>query len=424
MILHPACEDEPKTKHVFITNESGAVRLVRNACKAFHPRGSDEAGVADYFQSYLHEQGKKLQLMSYIGNRLNVQFYNGGAIYFHREDIKSFLKGWPNPNNLLKAVSEDMENKVHLAELRALGIIDKLITGPFWRIVNQADNILDLNTPLLKMKQSFERWREDTSPLMDGEPLFEENDVPVHKDAIYDALFEATEDTDFDSLTQQALEMLMHGRILILERQAQDQLPGGKYSNPSESEKIISSNVPSTNMASERDFAILDLLIRSKPHATTLAYEALIMWQNNGALAWLQGKSDEEKQKLMESARKGAIEAQARYRERRKILQSQKLEKLKSKQNSKEETAHKAQNQKVKALLNLSRLGLLVPTQVEEVDNELAKIEEKDRREAVLAQLNVQKLVLLSKGKRHLFQQTQTVQGKKPLLTFQHLYHI
>ena len=80
----------------------------------------------------------------------------------------------------------------------------------------------------------------------------------------------------------------------------------------------------------------------------------------------------------MESARKGATEAQARYRERRKILQSQKLEKLKSKQNSKKETAHKAQNQKVKALLNLSRLGLLVWTQVEEVDNELAKIEEKD----------------------------------------------
>ena len=32
------------------------------------------------------------------------------------------------------------------------------------------------------------------------------------------------------------------------------------------------------------------------------------MWQNNGTQAWLQGKSDEEKQKLMESARKEASE--------------------------------------------------------------------------------------------------------------------
>lgn len=49
-MLDVACEDDNKTKHVFITNESGAVRLIRTACKAFHPRGSDEAGVSDYFQ--------------------------------------------------------------------------------------------------------------------------------------------------------------------------------------------------------------------------------------------------------------------------------------------------------------------------------------------------------------------------------------
>ena len=111
--------------------ESGAIRLIRTACKAFHPRRSDEAGVADFFQSLLHEQGNKLQSMSYVGNRLNIPFFSGGAIYYHREYIESFLKTWSNPNNLLKAVHEDMQNEVHLAEMRALGIIDKLITSPF-----------------------------------------------------------------------------------------------------------------------------------------------------------------------------------------------------------------------------------------------------------------------------------------------------
>ena len=409
-----ACEGELQANHVFFTSESGAVRLIRTVCKALHPRGSDEAGVADFFQSFLHEQGKKLQLMSYVGNRLNVQFYNGGAIYFHREDIKSFLESWPNPNNLLKAVQEDLGSEVHLAELRALGIIDKLITGPFWRVVNLASNILELNTSLLQMKQSFESWCDDASPLLDGEPLFPESEVPIHKDAIYNAIFEATGDANFDALTQQALEMLMHGLLLILERQEQDQLPGGKYYNPTSSVKSMSSNVPTTNMASERDFAILDLLIRSKPHATTLAYEALIMWQNNGTLAWLKGKSEEEKVKLMESARKGAVEARARYRDRRDTLQKERLEKLKKKQSDKEETAEKVQQQKVKSLSTLTQLGLSVWTKVEEVDHELTKIEdEKEKREAVLAQINVQKFVLLSKGRRQLFQQTQTVKGQK-----------
>ena len=77
---------------------------------------------------------------------------------------------------------------------------------------------------------------------------------------------------------------------------------------------------------------ILDLLVRTKPHATTLAYEALIMWQNNGTLEWLKGKSVDERLKLMESARKGASESQARYRERRESLRKEKLIKLKKKQ--------------------------------------------------------------------------------------------
>ena len=107
--------------------------------------------------------------------------------------------------------------------------------------------------------------------------------MPVHKDAIFEALFESTGDPDFDTLTQRALELIMHGKLLILERQAQNQLRGGKYWNPSETDTNIASNVPTTNMASERDFAHLDLLIRTKPHAyaTTLSLEALIMWKNN-----------------------------------------------------------------------------------------------------------------------------------------------
>ena len=122
--------------------------------------------------------------------------------------------------------------------------------------------------------------------------------MPVHKDAVYNALLQPTDYANFDSLTQQALEMLMHGLLLILDRQAQDQLPGEKYYESSDYVQTISSNVPTTNMASERDFAILDLLIQSKSHATTPACEALV-WQKNGTLACLKGKSVEEKTSLM-----------------------------------------------------------------------------------------------------------------------------
>jgi hypothetical protein len=46
--------------------------------------------------------------------------------------------------------------------------------------------------------------------------------------------------------------------------------------------------VPTTNTISERDFAVLDLLVRNKPAAHTSTYESLIMWMNNGTTEWLQ----------------------------------------------------------------------------------------------------------------------------------------
>ena len=98
-----------ENKCSFKTDESGTARLhvVRTAAKAFHPTGSDEAGVASYFDSFLKGKNEKLKIVSFRGSRFNILFYDADATYYHREHIIYFLKSWPNPNNLLKAVSED-----------------------------------------------------------------------------------------------------------------------------------------------------------------------------------------------------------------------------------------------------------------------------------------------------------------------------
>ena len=59
--------------------------------------------------------------------------------------------------------------------------------------------------------------------------------MPVHRDETYVKLFAPTNDPDIQRLSQQSLEMLIYGLLLILEIQAQDQLPGGKYFDPSQS---------------------------------------------------------------------------------------------------------------------------------------------------------------------------------------------
>lgn len=129
------CDDYEMVFAFNSAKESSASRLVHTACKAFHVRGSDECGVASYFNSFLADRNQKSYFVPFIGNRFNILFYNAAALYDHRDSVVSFLSSWPDPNNLLKAVNEDVSNKLFLSEVRELGIIDKLLTGPLWRLI-------------------------------------------------------------------------------------------------------------------------------------------------------------------------------------------------------------------------------------------------------------------------------------------------
>ena len=63
--------DDYETIFAFKSKESGAFRLIRTACKAFHARGSDECGVASYFDSFLKFDDLKSK---FVGNRFNKAF--------------------------------------------------------------------------------------------------------------------------------------------------------------------------------------------------------------------------------------------------------------------------------------------------------------------------------------------------------------
>ncbi len=112
--------------------ESGAVRLIRTACSAFQRRGHQAAGMSEDFAAYLSDIDRPMSLIQMEGNRFDVIFVNGGTIYFHRMDIRNFIEHKRAQNRPLKAVSEDMNNNVFLTGACALGIISKLITGPYF----------------------------------------------------------------------------------------------------------------------------------------------------------------------------------------------------------------------------------------------------------------------------------------------------
>ena len=129
--------------------ESGIVRLIRTACKALCKHGSEQSGVYQPFTTFLATIGiKKNPLVSFRGNHFNIVFYDAGALYYISDQVvKFFNEVWQTPNQLLKAVNSDITVPGLVAGCRALGLINKIITGPLWREL-ESDNvtILEMNT--------------------------------------------------------------------------------------------------------------------------------------------------------------------------------------------------------------------------------------------------------------------------------------
>lgn len=119
-------------------------------------------------------------LVPYKGNRFNILFYNGAADYYHRQDIKEFLESLPTRNHLLSAVLEDTLCDAYEAGVRALGLLDKFVTGPYWRKLNTCPNILAINEPFVILSLELEGLAVDSSSLLDGTfRLF--TDIDVHR---------------------------------------------------------------------------------------------------------------------------------------------------------------------------------------------------------------------------------------------------
>ena len=128
---------------------SGTQRLVRTACKAFHHKGPEQAGCSLYFRTYCRSKGiLKIPLAPFRGNRFNIIFYDAAGVYFLRSHMETYLlHHHPSTlNRLLQAVLSDLQVSQFVTGIRALGIIDKIVTGPFWRHLQSSSvSILEMS---------------------------------------------------------------------------------------------------------------------------------------------------------------------------------------------------------------------------------------------------------------------------------------
>jgi len=234
------------------------------------------------FRAYLQRKGiHKIPLAQFVGNRFNILFYDAAGVYFLQSHMIQFIDEvhGTQVNRLLQSVRADLNNPCYMLGCRALGLVDKVVTGPLWRKLQESSlSVLDMGTVYCEMKESFDSWSKDASDVIAGVALLKSADS-LHKDEVWSILTKSNEN---DLKTQEILQILFNAFSVTTQRLLIDHLPEGKHYSITDTVMINeTASVPTTNVSPERDFAILDRLMQQKPNANTIALEAMILYSRN-----------------------------------------------------------------------------------------------------------------------------------------------
>ena len=377
--------------------ESGTQALIKAICKFAN---NEKSGCPSEINTYLLDKCIHVNglLHPFLGSRFNILFVNGAGVWFLKHLLHFLTEIWGTPNNLLKAILNDLGNEHYLTACRALGLVSKCVTGPWQRLVENTPRILDLNDHFNRAVDLFDKWSKDASDLIDGSAKLFDN-VPVHKDPVFDSLVEPNDNIS----TKYLLQNIMTAFVSVSKRQLADQLMGGVHHNPSADLLKQASSCPAHNISGERIFGQLDFNLHRAPNAAVEFVEAKIMFAENKTAQWLNEKTQFEKKCLHDSARKIARVNISKSKEQHKKLHEIKSKLLKEKQ---EMLAKKCENQRVlkeNLLEDLQKLGGLWSSE-QDLDHHLRLIKSESKRlSALKVQLKVRKIILSQKEEANLF---------------------
>ena len=346
---------EAQSSSTVVGSSSGTQRLVRTACKALHHRGSQQCGSSTLFRTYLRKEGiHRIPLAQFVGNR----FFDAAGVYYLRVLITKYIETvhGGNANRLLQCVLADLRNPMYIAGCRALGLVDKMVTGPLWRKIQESSiSILELGNTYCRMKEKFDKWSENSEEVIEGSAVLEQNMI-LHVDEIWDALLKSNES---DVMTQEVLQLVFRAFSRTCQRLLVDHLPGGVYHSVVDPVIIQeTASVPVTNVSPERDFAVLDRMLREKPNARIIALEAMVLYSHNKSAIWLDQQSCEARKKLFQAARTLAPAIKEKFEARRLQIEARREVALLKKQEELARKLLKKVQDKEKLTKEIEKIGL------------------------------------------------------------------
>lgn len=373
------------------SSEAMVLTLLRFCAKCFSCGGDEKSGAHADFKAYCNSIQEKVMFIPFRGNRFNIIFLISQFVYYHKENILKFLQEIHGANNFIqKIILSYIKKPLLLAACKVLGLISKLITAPFWRLIERNIHIFDLNTYFQTLSSYLLRQSQDATGFVSGEEYpFEE--VLLEKDKLFSNLIKPDEDNDL--LAIQLSQMLFCGFHKLISTALKEHLPGGAYSDPSETLREKSKSVIPHNVMSERVFGMLDRFITSRPNASTITNEAFIMFAFNKSSQWLDSLPEKERVDILTKSINEGREFRKQFQKRCTAISEKRKEALNEKKLALEKKSHNQQVQREKQTSDIIYYGLW--QSVERMHTALGEIKSlTEKRKALEAQLRFRQNML------------------------------
>ena len=268
-------------------------------------------------QTFLSEKLGGLHITNFKHNRFNITFKNALGVFYSAKTLLDYIKSTKeNPNLLLQAIVQDLENPVHMTFLRALGLVEKAITTPYFNVSeNPALRALDMNWYYETMIEKLQEYGKDATQVMHGATIFktqrDEDDVVLKK-----LVRESSDDQEVKQLVEKMC-VAIHGKAATLFKH---HLPGGKFHNPSETLKEEGTSCSTNNINLERLMAQQDRHLRQVLNATQENRASKLMFVYNETLSWLDQKDENRKKEIIIRAQKKMKDLQRTNKIRRRNM--------------------------------------------------------------------------------------------------------
>jgi hypothetical protein len=361
--------------------ESVTLSLIRGVSKLFH---KDGAGDPLMSREYLRSVGvNKLPVENFRGSRFNIYFHNAAGTYFLKDHVIKYLETTKLTMSPLQAATVEVLKTPQVMNIcRALGIVGKMVTLPYWRLACSAENAMAMQEPYNRLVNALQIWIDDPSTLLNGEGV-EFVPLSAAEDAVNVYLFQSTDSDEGTACHLKALciALLAKSKKLFLEH-----LPGGSLYNNNSVQG--SESCPPHNIGVERLMAQLDRKIRQAPNSNDQTIESTIMFRQNQVSSWLE-ESNNRHSKITR-ARISARKKQTLIKVRKTLLRQHHQDALKRRAMLKEQRTRNTEHRQMKVQKGVQQSGGLW-TSSEDMNTWIDGINNKDALEKVKDQLRGRK---------------------------------